>query len=234
MTEPTSEQPPLSLHWRRDDRGRLVLPEVDEEGKIHGMGRSIARVEHNLEESADSPDAWCWFATDEMEGFASSEIEAQYAAERCLRWPLATVGDPGEVINFCPSCFASTDNSSWGGEVFVGGCTNCGHGPPISMPRWAAEQIRKSASWVGRRYYPSDEDKEDQAERRALLDLVKEFPGRRAEPVDPLVPAVEWRVVQATAPGRVSYATFIAGSAEEAMEAARHSSLRYRPASTGR
>jgi hypothetical protein len=86
-----------------------------------------------------------------------------------------------EIIDFCPSCFGSTDNSSWGSEVFPDYCTNCGHGPPIKLPRWAVEAIRQNASWVGKRYYPHEEDKERHRELLSLRMKMTSFPGRTAE-----------------------------------------------------
>ena len=43
-----------------------------------------------------------------------------------------------DTLLFCPSCLGSEENSSWGGEVVPGNCMNCGHGPPVSLPRWAS------------------------------------------------------------------------------------------------
>lgn len=36
---------------------------------------------------------------------------------------------------------------------------NCGSGGLVPMPEWAVSSIRFQASWVGKRYYPHDEDR---------------------------------------------------------------------------
>ena len=102
--------------------------------------------------------------------------------------------DRTQLIAFCPSCMASGDNSSWGGGIDLSHCDNCGHGPPIQIPRWAVESIRQQASWVGKRYYPHQEDRDIHQELEDLRKLIKKFPGRTAtrcagEPG-------HWRVVQ--------------------------------------
>lgn len=71
--------------------------------------------------------------------------------------------DENEIILFCPRCFASSDNASWGEPIMEGHCFNCGAGGcTVKLPRWAIEMIRKSASWVGKRYYPHEEDKKNE------------------------------------------------------------------------
>lgn len=79
---------------------------------------------------------------------------------------------------FCPFCFASEENGSWGHTVENQLCTNCGSNATVNLPRWAVASIRSSASWVGKRFYPNEEDYERQTERNALLSLVQTFPGR--------------------------------------------------------
>lgn len=84
-----------------------------------------------------------------------------------------------ELILFCSTCFASTDNASWNGEVTDFMCGNCGAGGPnLKIPRWAVKSIREQASWVGKRFYANEEDIETYEEVRALRAMVKEFPGR--------------------------------------------------------
>ncbi len=57
---------------------------------------------------------------------------------------------------FCPLCFASEESSSWGADVMDGHCFNCGaSGGTVHLPAWAISEIRKNASWVGKRYYPT-------------------------------------------------------------------------------
>ncbi|RNB59427.1 hypothetical protein EDM57_04605 [Brevibacillus gelatini] len=75
-----------------------------------------------------------------------------------------------EKITFCSACFATNEDGSWGNnggwsvqDVEENGlncyCMNCsGHGEIVVMSRRAANKIRESASWVGKRYYPHKED----------------------------------------------------------------------------
>lgn len=90
------------------------------------------------------------------------------------------------VILFCAKCFASSEDGSWGervdGDDKGSHCFNCGAGNcAVRIPRWAVKSIREQASWVGKRYYPHEEDKEIHNEVQALRKLVKKFPGRTAE-----------------------------------------------------
>ena len=129
---------------------------------------------------------------------------------------------------FCPACFADEYAGSWGHTVRGGHCTNCGNGSTISIPTWAINEIRRTASWVGKRYYPDAEDHEISKEREALLALVKQFPGRTASE-DPNNPG-RWHVVQEA--GRFNNyrtisTTVDAATADEAM---RKCGLRYIPA----
>ena len=96
--------------------------------------------------------------------------------------------DRMEEIYFCVCCFASEDGGSWGGGPIrgVGHCTNCGAGgSSFQLPRYAINEIRRNASWVGSRYYPSDDDHERHAELRELRSTVKHFPGRTVEYKEP-------------------------------------------------
>jgi|GEM_PF-5878246 len=79
------------------------------------------------------------------------------------------MSDFDEKVTFCSACFATNENGSWGAngwsvqEVEERGqncyCINCaGHGEILIMSRGAASQIRRSSSWVGKRYYPCNED----------------------------------------------------------------------------
>lgn len=125
---------------------------------------------------------------------------------------------------FCPSCFADEQSGSWDHVVVAGYCTNCGNASTVLLPEWAIKEIRRCASWVGKRYYPNDEDHERFIERDALLALVKEFPGRTAEREEKN-PGY-WRVTQRTEKGSIQ-TSVPAESADEAMRASR---LRYVPA----
>lgn len=88
-----------------------------------------------------------------------------------------------ELLLFCVRCFASEKDGSWGETVYESMCSNCGAGgPPFRIPGWAVDSIRENASWVGKRYYPADEDHEQNAEVQELRKLVKKFPGRTCEP----------------------------------------------------
>lgn len=63
------------------------------------------------------------------------------------------------IKSFCPCCFASSTEGSWNHAVVAGYCTNCGNGSTVELPEWAIAEIRRNASWVGKRYYPNEEDK---------------------------------------------------------------------------
>lgn len=98
---------------------------------------------------------------------------------------------------FCTRCFATEVDGSWDhvvyGEESNNYCTNCGGGnTSVKLPRWAVEDIRQNASWVGKRYYPHQEDGEKNEELHRLRALVTEFPGRTAEELeeDPLRPPI--------------------------------------------
>lgn len=139
-----------------------------------------------------------------------------------------------ELLNFCPRCFASDDGGSWGaGTVDLQGggshCLNCGAGcsPSLQLPRWAIESIRSQASWVGRRYYPGEEDRDNHTELKALRALPKTFPGRTAEKIEK-EPYTYW-VKQQLGKNKSVMSTFKASSPEDAIEASRFS-LPYVPA----
>lgn len=96
-----------------------------------------------------------------------------------------TEEDRKAIRHFCVLCFADDRGGSWGGGPEGGYCSNCGSGgSDIAIPAWAVESIRKNASWVGKRYYPADEDKANYEERVALRMLAGDPPGRTAEPLD--------------------------------------------------
>jgi hypothetical protein len=148
---------------------------------------------------------------------------------------VAAAPDRMALVSFCTRCFADDHGGSWGAGVMDGGhCLNCGAGGAISLPRWAVEEIRRSASWVGRRYYPQSEDIEIHEERCALLALVPSFPGRTARPAKRIeqgerVPDEgRWEVEQTFPKGCIS-STVEASSAEEAIEKTRFG-MRYVPA----
>jgi len=125
-----------------------------------------------------------------------------------------------ELVYFCECCFGSSDNSSWNEPVENDYCYNCGGGPPLKIPRYSVDMIRSSAFFVGSRYYPSDEATELFEERKRLRGLVKEFPGREAQP--PHEPGAPWFVRQ-KAPGGKWISTVANGAtnAEEALYAVR-------------
>lgn len=144
--------------------------------------------------------------------------------------------DRRSIVSFCPMCFASDDGGSWGVGTIGDHCLNCGAGGAIHVPRWAVDEIRRSASWVGRRYYPQDEDREIDDERRALLATVTRFPGRHAEPARRYVDGEwehdpeRWQVCQLLRNGSEMSTIIQAESAEAALEASRFF-LRYVPES---
>jgi hypothetical protein len=54
------------------------------------------------------------------------------------------------VLLFCPRCFASSRDGSWGGKAEKDFCCNCSTiGSMVRLPLWAVESIRQQASWVG-------------------------------------------------------------------------------------
>jgi len=128
--------------------------------------------------------------------------------------------DRHKLASFCTRCFASDSDGSWGETVQGDHCFNCGAGGALSLPRWAVEEIRRNASWVGRHYYPNDEDRARQEEILRLRKQVTHFPGRSAAP--PRLPDRSWVVLQSVPAGTVSILcpTEIS-SAEEALEFAR-------------
>lgn len=89
-----------------------------------------------------------------------------------------------DIRDFCPRCFASDMSGSWDQTVVGNHCYNCGAGPSVRLPDWAVDCIREQASWVGKRYYPNDEDKEMAAELKELRSRMTEFPGRTIEHID--------------------------------------------------
>lgn len=130
---------------------------------------------------------------------------------------------------FCPCCFADEQSGSWNHVVVPttagGHCSNCGNGDTVLMPSWVIKEIRRNASWVGRRYYPNEEDREAAQERMALLALVTQFPGRHAQP-DETDEAGRWWVFQKLPSGSTTSTSVVADSAEDAM---RKCGLRYVP-----
>lgn len=75
-----------------------------------------------------------------------------------------------DLTIFCCRCLAdSRTGGSWKGGVVDGYCMNCGAADStVNLPFWAVEAIRKTASWVCKRYYPDDEDFQIQRELKAL------------------------------------------------------------------
>ena len=128
---------------------------------------------------------------------------------------------------FCVLCFADNEDGSWGsgvmGDEGSSHCLNCGAGgSAIPMQRWAVENIRRSASWVGKRYYANEEDIAQHEELKALRKLVKDFPGRVAEPARGEGNEGSWMVCQALKkPGSTTSILVKAASAEAALEDAR-------------
>ena len=139
---------------------------------------------------------------------------------------MTTTAEASEAVDFCPLCFATNEDGSWGCTVTTAGCSNCGaNGGIVRLPRWAVTSIRANASWVGKRYYPNDEDIQAESERRELLAQVAEFPGRTAKPGSE---PNSWWVTQRLANGTEQSVIVVARSATTALEAARYS-LTYVP-----
>jgi hypothetical protein len=124
-------------------------------------------------------------------------------------------------LDFCPGCFATDEDGSWGCTVIGDYCMNCGAGGTVRIPRWAVKSIRRQASWVGKRYYPNDEDFERHAELKALRALPASFPGRTTEQ-DQQDPNRFWVKQKLTDNKSVSISV-VASSHHEAMEASRFS-----------
>lgn len=132
-----------------------------------------------------------------------------------------TVEKLAELLLFCPCCFASSEGGSWtkGQAVFEGLCINCGaSGPALTIPRWAVESIHRQASWVGKRYYPNDEDKETWDEVQALRATIKEFPGRSVRRTED---GKDWWVSQRLKKGQSISIVVKAKTWEDAFEKAR-------------
>lgn len=133
---------------------------------------------------------------------------------------------------FCVQCFASEIDGSWDHVVLQTDddyniCGNCGgRGTAYPLPRAAIESIRKQASWVGKRYYPHEEDAEMNLERMELLKLVDVFPGRTVRNVGDVVKGY-WNVTQQLPAGGSQMISVIAENAEHAFQKAHFSSLRY-------
>lgn len=128
--------------------------------------------------------------------------------------------DLTNVITFCPRCLGSENDSSWGESVDKNYCYNCGSPSTIDIPEWAVKSIREQASWVGKRYYPHEEDRFASKERKNLLKLVKEFHGRTAVWVEDMS---TWEVEQKH-PDGAGTSVLIDGvkTAAEALEKARN------------
>lgn len=130
------------------------------------------------------------------------------------------------IRHFCTLCFADTDGGSWGCATVpeANHCMNCGAGHSlVPLEKWAIESIRKNASWVGKRYYPSKEDKDLAAELRALRKMQTEYPGRSVALAPSATGERNWTVTQRL-PGGLSMMVFPqADSAEEAWENSRAS-----------
>ena len=124
---------------------------------------------------------------------------------------------------FCTRCFASDTDGSWDHVVLDGAaesnyCTNCGGGnTSVKIPRWAVEDIRQNASWVGKRYYPHREDYEKAEELKLLRSKTLIFPGRSAEKLED----GKWRVTQVLPKGWGALNTSIYVDAYDEAEALR-------------
>jgi len=131
-------------------------------------------------------------------------------------------------MKFCTLCFTTDTDGSHNHVVFGDFCTNCSaNGAVVELPEWAIKNIREQASWVGKRFYPCAEDREQLEERTDLLALVEQFPGRTAKLVT-VDDRDTWEVQQRLANGH-TVSTWVPGAAtgQQAMRQAR--SLRFMP-----
>jgi hypothetical protein len=134
------------------------------------------------------------------------------------------MSERAEVVPFCPGCFASSYDGSWGHICDESHCFNCGAGPTVMLPRWAVESIRRQASWVGKRYYPHEEDIAAQKEVAALRAFAPPDPTDTVEECGEGQFSVWRRSADGTRIGLVS----VAGTKADALAAARLR-LRYVP-----
>ena len=129
---------------------------------------------------------------------------------------------------FCPCCFADEGSGSMDHLVIPTTtgchCTNCGASGGVQLPSWAIERIRQSASWVGKRFYPNEEDIQAREERKALHELVSEWPGRVVDSTPH--ETLGWKVTQLLPNGN-SVSTYKV--APDARTAARNCGLLYVP-----
>lgn len=102
-------------------------------------------------------------------------------------------------VSFCPSCFADEDGGSWDHQAGPHYCLNCGSGSTVTLPKWAVDEIRRNAAWVGARYYPDDETRARRRELHALRKAIGRWPGRTASPIED-APGM-WRLRQEGSPG---------------------------------
>ena len=123
-----------------------------------------------------------------------------------------------ELLYFCPACFASERDGSHGCTCIDVHCYNCGlSAPMLQIPGWAIERIRRSASWVGKRFYPDSEDREMGIERADMRSQLPLPPGRVAQRCDPGDP-YSWKVSQALSKGGTVSVFVQARSMEEALQ----------------
>jgi hypothetical protein len=121
-------------------------------------------------------------------------------------------------VRFCVKCFADDRSSSLSGSgsIVNDHCLNCGSGGTIaSLQVWAVDSIREQASWVGKRYYPNDEDRQLNEELRALRREIGNYPGRSAEPSS--TPG-QWDLIQVLENGSTRRTSIVADSAEDALK----------------
>lgn len=93
-----------------------------------------------------------------------------------------------DLLLFCVGCFATEEGGSWGEICVDGYCMNCGSGGgTVQLKRWQIESIRTSASWVGKRYYPHQEDINNYREIQLLRARVPPNPSDKVDfyPADP-------------------------------------------------
>lgn len=119
-------------------------------------------------------------------------------------------------VAFCVRCFASEDSGSWCATGSQTWCANCSAGGTlILIPEYAIKSIREQASWVGRRYYPSEEDLHRQAELKRMREALPIPHNRTASYV---AESDRWVVSQPLLTGQVRQVMVVSADEDDALQ----------------